>query len=346
VADKTGIVWTHATWNPISGCTKKSAACRFCYAERDWARLVHLPAYAGRAFTDVAVHEDRLDQPLRWRRPRRIFVNSMSDLFHEAVPEAFVDRVFAVMALAKQHRFQVLTKRPDRMQSYMTRLGQSAKRLDAAARTIGYTFEHGGQYLVSWPLPNVWIGVSVEDQTTADERIPLLLQTPAAVRWISAEPLLGPISFEGMFANPSDPRDGTNMLECLDWVVVGGESGPKARPMHPDWAKSLRDQCAAAGVPFLFKQWGTFGTGFQRGDGTPVFRQFASFEQWVAKAPTWVNGGICIDRHGRELKNGADMARARDEGDFPVTIMHKVGPKAAGRLLDGVQHDGYPSGEQ
>lgn len=246
---RTKISWTDASWNPVSGCAKVSAGCKHCYAEREWGRLQHLENYAGRAFTDVRCHPERLDQPLRWKRPRKIFVNSMSDLFHEAVPDEFIDRVFAVMALARQHTFQVLTKRPERMLAYMTRLGKSAKLLDDAARTMGYTFEFNGQYLVKWPLPNVWLGVSIEDQPTADERVPLLLQTPAAVRWISAEPLLGPVDLSRwLAANDGGPH--------IDWVVDGGESGPKARPMHLAWARSHRDQCAEAGVPYFFKQTG------------------------------------------------------------------------------------------
>lgn len=262
MADKSGITWTNATWGPVTGCTKVSQACKHCYAERDWARLVHLPAYAGRAFTDVACHPERLDQPLRWKRPRMIFVNSMSDLFHEDVPDDFIDRVFAVMALAKQHIFQVLTKRPERMLAYLTRLGKSAKLLDEAARTVGYTFEFKGQYLVSWPIPNVWLGVSIEDQKTADERIPVLLQTPAAVRFISAEPLLEPVSFrwakwhDYSSREPGFAHGHLDGLKGIDWVIVGGESGPKARLMHPDWARKLRDECRQAGVPFFFKQTG------------------------------------------------------------------------------------------
>lgn len=274
MGDKTGISWTDASWNPVSGCAKVSAGCKHCYAEREWGRLQHLENYAGRASTDVGCHPDRLDQPLRWKRPRKIFVNSMSDLFHEAVPDWFIDRVFAVMALAKQHTFQVLTKRPERMLAYMTRLGKSAKLLDDAARTMGYTFEFRGQYLVAWPIPNVWLCVSVEDQPTADERIPLLLRTPAAVRGISAEPLLGPVDLG--FGSPlgEDQDSSVGCYPCgsgagrhehfisetcgrgINWVVVGGESGPKARPMHPDWARSLREQCEDAGVPFFFKQTG------------------------------------------------------------------------------------------
>lgn len=307
MSDGTKIEWTDATWNPVTGCAKVSQGCKNCYAERDWKRLSAMPqtVYFGRKFTDVATHNDRLGQPLRWKRPRRIFVNSMSDLFHLDVPDDFIERVFAVMAHAKQHTFQVLTKRPDRMR-----------------HVARYIADINGR-----PLPNVWLGVSVEDQETADERIPILLDTPAAVRWISAEPLLGPI----------------NLHERLDWVVAGGESGPNARPMHPDWLRSLRDQCNAAGVDFLFKQWGEWHTkAFLTSTGEPVFRQFDSFQHWVNKARTWVNGGICLDKNGAELKNGGDMMRARNEDRFPVTIMHRVGKRAAGRLLDGRTWDEYP----
>ncbi len=196
MSDKTGIAWTDATWNPVTGCSKVSQGCKNCYAEREWGRLSANPkamAYYGRAFTDIACHEDRLDQPLRWKKPRMIFVNSMSDLFHEDVPDDFIDRVFAVMALAENHTFQVLTKRPERMLRWFDpgfdnrehAVGQAMREI-AAAR--------GGDDagLPEWPLPNVWLGVSVEDHATADERIPLLLQAPAAVRWVSAEPLIGP----------------------------------------------------------------------------------------------------------------------------------------------------------
>ena len=168
MADKTSIEWSDATWNPITGCTKVSAGCRHCYAERDWVRLQRLPAYAGRAFTDVATHEDRLEQPLRWKRPRRIFVNSMSDVFHPDVSDAFIDKVIAIMALNRRHVFQVLTKRPERMREYLGALTLS--RIESSARSMGYTVMFEERALVSLPLPNVWLGVSVEDQATADER--------------------------------------------------------------------------------------------------------------------------------------------------------------------------------
>ena len=341
MSDKTKIEWTDATWNPVTGCTKVSQGCKHCYAERDWSRLVHMPAFAGRSFTDVACHPERLGQPLHWEKPRRIFVNSMSDLFHEAVPNSFIDQVFAVMAQAPRHLFQVLTKRPERMRSYLS----DAHRLErwSDARIPLVSMEWG-----DYPLPNVWLGVSVEDQATADERITLLLDTPAAVRWISAEPLLGPVDLQrlaysedtgedfggwpgfdavGLWGNgltgewSSAERCGIVMrgfeisfrTPKLDWVVVGGESGPNARPMHPDWARCLRDQCAAAGVPFLFKQWGEWSPGYLEHGNDLTYEQIVD-----AKQHEWPEGHCAF----------------------------RVGKRSAGRMLDGVQHDGYPEVNQ
>jgi protein gp37 len=266
MSDKTGIAWSDATWNPVTGCTKVSQGCKHCYAEREWARLTANPkatAYYGRAFTDVACHENRLDQPLRWSKPRMIFVNSMSDLFHEDVPESFIDRVFAIMGLNQvmrdtPHVFQILTKRPERMQAYMSD-PDTVWRVTRAMKAHGPELP-GENSPPAWPLPNVWLGVSIEDQATADERIPLLLQTPAAVRWVSAEPLLGPIDLEEVPVGMSGPLRqhggaGTD-TQKLDWIVVGGESGPNSRPMHAEWVRKLRDDSAAAGVPFFMKQLG------------------------------------------------------------------------------------------
>lgn len=270
MADRTPIEWTDATWNPIRGCTRVSEGCRNCYAEVMAARFsdpgqwghglaerVRLPGgkIDHRWTGNVQLVDTALDLPLRWRKPRRIFVNSTSDLFHEAVPHDWIDQVFAVMALAPQHTFQVLTKRPERMRAYLQR-AFSVHCWGIAAFAAGRTKRddeliHMG---VRNPLPNVWLGTSVEDQATADARIPHLLATPAAVRFVSAEPLLGPVDIEKakVASNPCDT------LIPLHWVIVGGESGPGARPMHPDWARSLRDQCVTAGVPFFFKQWGEF----------------------------------------------------------------------------------------
>ena len=362
---KSKIEWTDETWNPVTGCTKVSQGCKHCYAEREWPRLQKLVrAYTGRPFTNVRTHEDRLDAPLHWRRPRKVFVNSMSDLFHEDVPFEFIDRVFVVMAMRPQHTFQILTKRPARMREYLQRF---TKIIQTSVPGTQFCFSPynpkqifvrypGAKYQIDWPLPNVWLGVSIEDQATADERIPLLLDTPAAVRWVSAEPLLGPVDMTRLGAekpcyidalrgemrstapisiDPSPPE----YFEPLNWVVVGGESGTHARPMHPEWVRSLRDQCKAAGVAFNFKQWGEFGTSaYSVTTGHPVFREFTSKQMWINKAHTWVCGGICIDANGRQLLRGGDF----DTAAYPVTIMHRVGKKKSGHLLDGVLHDEYP----
>lgn len=230
----TTIQWTDATWNPVTGCTKVSQGCKHCYAERIFAR-----PYPGRAFTDVRTHEDRLDQPLGWRKPRRVFVNSMSDLFHEDVPDEFIDKVWEIMANAPDHTFQILTKRPARMLAW----------------TGGVDAGKWPMWLLPWPLPNVWLGVSVEDQATADERIPFLLKTPAAVRFVSYEPALGPVDFD-CYPVSGCPTNWLDSEPGLDWVIVGGESGPKARPFDVQWARDTIAQCRAAGVPCFVKQLG------------------------------------------------------------------------------------------
>ena len=215
------IEWTDKTWNPVTGCTKVSAGCKNCYAERLFPR-----PYPGRAFTDVRLHPERLRQPFHWRKPRRVFVNSMSDLFHEAGPDEFLDQVFAVMALRPRHVFQCLTKRPERMQRYLNSRAKSVEYWERQAREFGYTFKFQWEGEVigtcPFPLPNVWLGVSVEDQEAADARIPLLLETPAAIRFLSCEPLLGRIDLR------------LDQYKRLDWVIVGGESGPRARSMDLD----------------------------------------------------------------------------------------------------------------
>jgi len=211
---KSAIEWTESTWNPLTGCTKISPGCKHCYAERMARRLQAMgqPNYVG-GF-ELAMHEHVLEVPLRWKKPQVVFVNSMSDLFHEQVPEAFIQRVFDVMRRAHWHSFQVLTKRA-------ARLEQLSPKID-------------------WP-PNVWMGVSVESQRYAP-RIDHLRRTDASIKFLSLEPLLGPLPHLD--------------LECIDWVIVGGESGPRARPMRESWVLDIRDQCRASGVPFFFKQWG------------------------------------------------------------------------------------------
>lgn len=288
----TAIEWTDVTWNPVVGCTKVSAGCTHCYAIRVAHRLetaFRQPVYEGltRTLPDgsrnwtgtVRCLPERLQQPLKWAQPRRVFVNSMSDLFHEGVPDEFLDQVFGTMALATAHTFQVLTKRPERMLSYIQRLGkrleaefpylQAVGRPDGVGHRVVVRWGDGSALAneLSWPLTNVWLGVSVEDQAAADERIPLLLETPAAVRFLSCEPLLGPIRLENVLCgcDGADPVvcprcGGRGLLDTLrmgvSWVIVGGESGPHHRPMDPGWARSLRDQCQERGAAFLFKQWG------------------------------------------------------------------------------------------
>ena len=229
MSEHSKIEWTDSTWNPVTGCTKVSAGCKNCYAERLAPRL-------GQDFSEIILHPDRLDAPLHWKQPRRIFVNSLSDLFHEDVPQGFVNDVLDRTLATPRHTYQILTKRPKRMDNLIREWMQDRK--------------------IIHPPKNVWLGVSCEDQKTADARIPLLLKTPAAVRFISLEPLLGPINLDRIPISHGIVECSGGRLPALDWVIVGGESRPHARPMHPDWARSIRDQCQAAGVPFFFKQWG------------------------------------------------------------------------------------------
>ncbi len=283
-----GIEWTDVTWNPVTGCTKVSQGCKNCYAERVFPRVYsrdRVQFDAGnlsvderpRRFTDVRLHPERLAAPLNWRKPRRVFVNSMSDLFHEEVPDEFIAAVFGVMAASMQHTFQILTKRPARMLDWFRRLGQRGLgpyirgiRVDgdrtipnlfaATARTEvvrGRTVRadhdpwmsvfNAAACVGTAPLPNVWLGVSVENQDTADERIPLLLDAPAAVRFVSYEPALGPLRLLG-----------NGFARNLDWVIVGGESGPRARLCSVAWIERIIRQCRAAGTACFVKQLGSF----------------------------------------------------------------------------------------
>lgn len=253
MGDKTRIEWTDATWNPVTGCTKVSPGCDHCYIARTppfriAGRKFNQPGTGGT--TGVQLHPERLDQPLRWKRPRRVFVNSLSDLFHDEVPDDFIAHVFAVMALARQHTFQVLTKRHGRMRSL---LNSDTFRRSMYDWLVSIDHQKISNNRLAWPLPNVWLGVSVEDQKRAEMRIPALLGTPAAVKFLSCEPLLGPV----------DLRLVCTCEECgggIDWVIAGGESGRDARPAHPDWVRGLRDQCEASRVAFFFKQWGEWVT--------------------------------------------------------------------------------------
>lgn len=329
---ETKIEWATHTWNPISGCSKVSEGCRYCYAERMSKRLAGRCGYPADDPFRVTLHPEKLGEPLKWKKPRKIFVNSMSDLFHEDVPDELIARVWWVMGQCagylhpsrfRGHTFMILTKRPKRMKDWLDgwRDQETRKRW---IESFGEVFDwmSGPRY---WPdvLDNVWLGVSVENQAVADERIPLLLQTPAAVRFISAEPLLGPVD---LMSVKFDKHTTMNTLEgcgistrsvCptipnvysnkLDWVIAGGESGPGARPTHPDWVRSLRDQCQVAGTKFFFKSRG----------------------EWLPNAQEYncnPGGNDFEQRH--ELVGNVAMCR--------------TGKKKAGRLLDGRTWDEIP----
>lgn len=265
MSDRSAIEWTDASWNPVSGCSKVSPGCAHCYAEALTLRFrpASKPWWPAFAAENVVLHPERLGAPLRWRRPRRVFVNSMSDLFHEQVPDAFIDRVFAVMALAQGQTFQVLTKRPERMRAYFARPDAEewvADHIYAAPMRESAQWVAAGRGRVSpaWPLPNVWLGVSVENERWAEARVPVLVETPAAVRFLSCEPLLGPLDLNRWLGRlPVDWRTNPDPVEPpIDWVIVGGESGPRARPMDLAWVRAIRDQCRRAGVPLFIKQLG------------------------------------------------------------------------------------------
>jgi protein gp37 len=314
VSGKTTIEWTDASWNPIRGCSRVSEGCRNCYAEKIAARfsgagqpyegLAEMKVVQGppvapgegrtgkseRTRTEKEARwtgtmkfiEEHLEDPLRWKHPRRVFVNSMSDLFHEGVPDSWLRKIYDVMLRSLRttpHTFQILTKRPIRMQIFLQKI--HPLQMD----------------------PHIWHGVSVEDQDTANVRIPMLMGADSAIRWISYEPALGPISIAHYLKVPGPgwPK--------IDWVVCGGESGTHARPMHPQWARSLRDQCQDAGVPFFFKQWGECAPGTEE-----------------------------IRKHSREgvLIQDTSGDPARD------AVMMRVGKKIAGRLLDGREWNEYP----
>lgn len=288
MADNSRIEWTDATWNPTTGCTKVSPGCDHCYAETLFNRF-HGPG----AFDTVTLRPERLDQPLRWRKPRRVFVNSMSDLFHDNVPDGYIAWVFYVMEQCPQHTFQVLTKRHARMRSFMKRWTDRTGDRDAdkpsgmppmprGPQAIRETYTSGRALLFAdmleqwgeppdgaayplydwmegprfWPAPafNIWLGVSVENQQWADTRIPALLDTPAAVRFLSCEPLLGPVDLASSgYLSPDEFARG------IGWVIVGAESGRGARPMNEQWARTIKDQCQATDTAFFLKQYAVNG---------------------------------------------------------------------------------------
>lgn len=351
---QTRIEWADTVWNPVTGCTPVSEGCHNCYARRMAYRLRGRFGYPEDDPFRVTLHSEKLDEPFRWRKPRKVFVGSMGDLFHEDVPDEFIRKVFGYMHHFKQHTFMVLTKRPERMATFIRWYSD----------WVGFN---------AWPSEygHVWLGTTAENQDAADERIPILLQIPAAVRFVSVEPMLGPVDLTRYLRTRKDyTSGGCYFIECslcgerfnagkgptnstgmrwregfkaewwakhtgipqdryaiklhvseipelckspsLSWIICGGETGTGARPCHPDWVRSLRDQAKAAGVPFFFKSWG----------------------QWV---PTYTTGPEF------ELRRLADDEVVMS-GHGHGVVMKKVGKKEAGRLLDGREWNEVPEG--
>ncbi|WP_127580887.1 DUF5131 family protein [Paenibacillus koleovorans] len=291
MSDKSKIEWTDATWNPVTGCTKVSEGCRNCYAMTLAERFRGTTGHYYEHGFDITLRPEKLDQPLRWKRPRKIFVNSMSDMFHPDVPFEYIRAVWARMALCPQHTFQVLTKRPERALAY-------------------FAWMRKQEFKVEEALPNVWLGVSVENQKAADERIPLLLQTPAVVRFLSCEPLLEEVNIWRWI----DPiRTGWPTPQEIHQVIAGGESGHKARPMHPEWARSLRDQCLDADVPFFFKQWGEW-IGFHEAAHSQCLSPAVEKR---AKWFTFSEGGSVL-RVGKQ--NAGRELDGREWNEFPEVV--------------------------
>lgn len=330
---KTEIGWTDFVWNPVTGCSKVSEGCKNCYAysihnmrHKAYAEGKKLPQQYAKPFEDIQLHNNRVDLPFHWKKPRKIFVNSMGDLFHANVPFEFIENVFATMEEVEHHTYIVLTKRPERMFEFM-------KWYSARRSYAGVSFE--------WqPAKNIWLGITAENQDTANERIPWLLQTPAAVRLISCEPMLEEINLTAIDLgdkmtrgygprriiwdsltgwekqyNPGQhpqsmpeefPRCMSNDIGGkIDWVICGGETGSEARPLHSDWVRSLRDQCTDANVSFFFKQWGEF-------------------------AP-------CTHYPGIKMPGPVISLDGQSDG-----MMTRVGKKKAGRTLDGRTWNEFP----
>ena len=294
------IGWCEKTWNPVTGCTPISPGCANCYAKRMATRLAGRYGYPDDDPFRVTLHPKRLEEPLHWCKPQHIFVCSMADLFHDEVPFEFVDFIFAATVLAPQHTYLILTKRPRRMAEYIERGpgGVEGRAKRALRGDDPMTPVLTGKTL-AWPLPHVWLGVTAEDQQRADERIPILLSIPAAKRFVSTEPMLGPVDLlERGYLADHEWKKGTP--GGLDWVIAGGETGRGARPMHPEWVRALRDQCIEAGVKLWFKSWGGWLPHYERaypetgklglceiGDGKMIRAGSNPYEPRLLDGRTW-----------------------------------------------------------
>lgn len=373
MADGTKIEWTDATWNPITGCSVVSPGCTNCYAMKlAGGRLKHIPSRKGLTVNtkagpvwngEVRLNEEWLTQPLEWKKPRMIFVCAHGDLFAENVPDAWIDMVFAVMALAPQHTYQVLTKRPDRMRAYLGDPGdQRSARHHAIMPHAWHIADHfptnGIDLRAIGPVGaerrNIWLGFSAEDQRRYDERKEHMLDISwAGPKFLSAEPVLGALDL-GFNWDHCDLCGGTGILarwpkgschvcdgrgkvqiigrprrdgyRSLQWIIVGGESGPNARPTHPDWVRSIRNQCAGAGVPFFFKQWGNWAIAIDRDKDDPDRRaDYSNKFSDSRKNIAWLNLAGGRGFHGERFH-----------------VMRRATKSNAGRLLDGIEHSAFP----
>lgn len=367
----TKIEWTNESWNPIIGCDKISPGCKECYAEKMAGRLSNIGSTS--YYINVVKHEMQSDnpnfiekglpkwngkthfvksaltKPLHWAKPQMIFVCSMGDLFHESVDIFTVAKIFAIMFLAKQHTFQVLTKRPERAKMYLRDkafldiywkyCNQLHNEFIKPLESELYNFS---ELMHEWPLSNVWFGTSTENQEQAEKRIPILLQIPAAIRFVSCEPLLGPIDLGDIAYNDIGGESHINSLYCdipneddeqfngatLDWVIAGGESGPKAKPMHPNWIYSLLDQCTASKTPFFFKQWGEWkdGSNYPKKNNIIV-----------------LNNGEYSNWDNDEWKKLSKKYSSDQWNKLDAKVMSRVGKKKAGCLLDEKEYKQFPN---
>lgn len=356
------IEWTDETWNPIRrvggghACKKVSVDCANCYAERMQPRFGNGPGkYDGKA--KIYLDEKVLTAPLRWRKPRRVFVCSMTDLFWSKVEDEWLARIFEVMALAHRHTFQVLTKRPERMRTTISDHVFEEVVCDSILQNHGREDAYHVFAGRGWPPPNVWLGVSAGNQDTWDARVPILCQIPAAVRFVSYEPALGPIKLfkcdcETTMETGIYPPSRSHTETCLNrirrdgfqWLIAGGESGPHARPAHPDWFRSVRDQCQAAGIPFFYKQAGAWKPmAPQYGDTDSVMRSEDPSSAWFSD---WGGHHICLENDGgiaAEWDGDDGRTWYQPAPNRNPWWLERVGKKLAGRLLDGREWNEIPT---
>jgi protein gp37 len=363
MSDRTKIEWADATVNAINGCSITSPGCSHCYAMRlAGTRMRDHPSRRG--LTDqaktgpvwngtVRLHEPALLQPLHWKAPRRIFWNAHGDTFHESVPDAWIDQVFAVCALTPQHTHMILTKRSARMREWFERYdgAHDDNCADKVANVVDLIAWPSARRealdrLAYWPLPNVWLGVSIEDQQRANERIPDLLATPAAIRFISAEPLLGPVDIDCPDVDWMAQPEGNGIVGDrlkIDWVIAGGESGPGARPMHPAWARALRDQCARADIAFHFKQWGEWAPICEMPDAL-IEDLYHPAPKHSPEASRRCKVNQCVlHADGARFDGKAMFNLPAFQAGTGAMTMFAVNKSRAGRLLDGVEHNAFPA---